>query len=194
MLIHVNWDRFITSWSTSYSSPVQPSDETKWETKQSLLREWQVVPWCIIMWHMEWLSLNPFTAIPMADLQGILALSSHRLGQLSRNLWKRGFQFPTGQYFIPVLYVMLRWEDLMALNLWIHSCCSVCVYLYVHVGQYSPGCIPHMLNAYYGISTLQGFSWKTEVVLHVFSFFFFPSLVQCSGLQNPNTGQRGVGR
>lgn len=34
----------------------------------------------------------------------------------------------------------------------------VCVYLYVHVGQYSPGCIPHMLNAYYGISTLQGFS------------------------------------
>lgn len=31
-------------------------------------------------------------------------------------------------------------------------------------------------------------------ILHVFSFFFFPSLVQCSGLQNPNTGQRGVGR
>lgn len=125
MLIHVNWDRFITSWSTSYSSPVQPSDETKWETKQSLLREWQMVPWCIIMWHMEWLSLNPFTAIPVADLQGILALSSHRLGQLSRNLWKCGFQFPTGQNLIPVLYVMLRWEDLMALNLWIHSCCSM---------------------------------------------------------------------
>lgn len=82
----------------------------------------------------------------------------------------------------------------MALNLWIHSCCSVCVFLYMHVGQYSPGCILHMLNAYYIISTLQRFSKKTEVVLHVFAFFFFPSLVQSIWMQNPNSGHRGVCR
>lgn len=46
----------------------------------------------------------------------------------------------------------------------------VCVYLYMHGGQYSPVCTLHMISAHYVISTLQGFSCGCFMCLLSFSF------------------------